>query len=281
MRSPSPRLPRRLIVTSIGAGLILSLVSLVLLAQQTERTATPPTRPAGMSPASDTALTDESALLPTIPLNAAENPPAVMVSRGIIGPIPGELPPDPDNSKHLYGYDGPYYNTSALDGQVKVVDQSLYFWPTSTWKASGMLRNQTRCPIRITGLTARLLGSHGELITTATMVPPVTELRPGEPGPFIIGSSIERSQVKSVKWHIDYVLGTDTPRSFELQVNRQEVQPGTNFFFRATIHNAATITARDVHVVVAWLSIQDNRLLYVTTAKFGFDSDPKDLKRYH
>src|SRR5580693_1558654 len=163
-RSAYPR--RSLFVISALAGILL-LVSVDLFARQK----TPPVN-SSSSPQATTSSPGEDAraLLPTIPSSPRLSPPS-----GYAGSIPGDVAPvaDPDGYKNLYGYSGPYYNTTNLDGRVVVLDHALYTWPTSTWKVSGMLRNQARTPVHIAGVTARLLGSKGQLLATASGTVPV------------------------------------------------------------------------------------------------------------
>jgi hypothetical protein len=172
---------------------------------------------------------------------------------------------DPDETKNLYGYSGPYYNTTNLDGRVVVLDHTLYTWPTSTWKVSGMLRNQARTPVHIAGVTARLLGSKGQLLATASGTVPVSDLRPGEPGPFVIVAPVRASDVKATEWHIDYVSGEAASRLFVLDVVTQQASAEDGYYYLGEIQNAAPIENR-VHMVAAWLDWQ-GRVLFVDSPK--------------
>lgn len=223
-----------------------------------------------------TSADEARALLPRIPLAVVTStqrlPPGV--APAFEGPFPGEQPPDPDGFKVLYGYTGPFYNTSNLNGQVVVLSQTLYTWPTPTWEMTGILRNQTRCPIALNTLSAQLLGSNGEVIGTATATLPVANLRPGEPGPFTIQAPIAAEAVKSVEWHADFSPTQAPLRQFTFKIwNSSEAPDGSSYTLDASIENDASSTANGTSVVLAWLD-ENGRVLYVGSAKMNPYTQP-------
>jgi hypothetical protein len=234
-----------------------------------------PCSPAPSSTEPSVVAADAAILLPLIP-----PPPAIPhgPTGGILGPLPGEVtqPPNPDEDKNLYGYSGPYYNTASLDGRVIVLDKTTHVWSTSTWKVSGLIRNQTRCTIHVVGLTGRLLGVAGKLLDTVTTSVPVSDLRPGEPGPFLIEApQVATSAVKSVIWQLDYLLAESASRLFELNVYKGE-RSGSSYYLDGLIHNAATTTARGVRVVAAWFDLgEKGAVLHVSSVKLRRLSNPK------
>jgi hypothetical protein len=267
----------RPLIISVAAGLVVVVGCLELFAQQTN-----PLVPSSCLPSASSVPTDARALLPLVPsspdvVSQMKLPPGV--SAAAPAPIQGSIPaPDPDNFKVLYGYSGPYYNTANLDGQVAVIGKSLYAWPISTWKVSGMLRNQTRCPVHIIEISARLLGSHGELLSTATATVPVAELRPGEPGPFIMQASLASQEISSVDWHIVYVISQTPSRPFTFDIYEEgKVLNDSRYDLVGSIRSLSTTTARGVRVVVAWLD-EKSRVVYLDDTKIRLTSDPTHLK---
>jgi hypothetical protein len=266
--------------------LLLALASLSLSAQQEssasqQKNSSLPSfcAPAPSSANPEMLEADARTLLPRIPLPKTTSHLALPagVAPGIMGRLPGEAPPDPDEFQALYGYSGPYYNTTNLDGQVVVLNQSLYTWPTTTWKVTGMLRNQSRCPIHVTKLTARLLGAQGNLLASVTTTVPVAELRPGEPGPFVIEAPlIMATDVKTIDWNVAYTPAQAAPRLFTFGTYEDgKVLGGSRYDLVGSIRNADTTPARDVHVVVAWLDFQGSgRVLYVASVKLRLVSGP-------
>jgi hypothetical protein len=220
---------------------------------------------------------DPAAQLPTIPPPPRMSPPPLL--QGVsaeASPFPSGsvAAPDPDAFKTLYGYFGPYYNTTTLDGRVLVLVKSLYVWPTSTWKASGMLRNQTRCPIRVTRVTAQLLGSRAELLATVAAAVFVPELRPGEPGPFAIEAPLPSLDIKTVEWHVDYEPAQGGSRLFEFSVYSEQVSSEYGYYLLGSIRNAAPST-HSVRIIAAWLDSQ-NRVLFADSPKISFIADSSD-----
>ncbi len=280
---------RRSLLISVGAVLVLGLVSFGLFAQQKPSTSQKKTdsslsslcSPAPSSTDPNAAAADAAALLPVIPTppdTVSHFSPPPGVSLAAPAPSPDRsAAPDANAFKSLYGYYGPYFNTANLDGKVIVLDTSVFTWSTSTWKVTGMLRNQTRCSVRITGLTARLIGPHGEPLATATTTVPVDFLRPGEPGPFEIEAPHPGGEVTAIDWHVDYVFAQAAPRMFQFKVYEDGLsEGGTRYDLGGTIRNLATTTARDTRVTVAWLDYEGNgRVRYVTSAKLRYISDPR------
>ncbi len=263
---PKPTISRSSRRRAALVGLILCALLLAgaigLYAQQKGSIASslPPSCQTPLVAADSTSSAAEAqALLPVIP------PQSSPATGGFIGAMPGEPAPNPDRFQTLYGFHGPYYNTTDLDGQIAVLESSVYYWPTATWKATGLLRNQTRCPVHINSLTARLLGSNGELLATATAIIPVDDLRAGEPAPFTIESSIPSDTVKTVDWHISSEAGQTTVRLFDFEIYHAQVAHDGAYSLLGQIRNDAAATS-SVRVVAAWLDQQGNgRVLFVDT----------------
>lgn len=264
MKSPIPHSSR--ISLALFAGLFV-VAALALLAQKPSAPSSPL---AGTQVPASSSSTETDSLLPTIPMPPSSFEwPVPATSRILKGPMPGVPPPDPDELKALYGYYGPYYNTTNLDGRMAVIERSVYLWPGATWKASGMLRNQTRDPVRVNEMTAHLLGSRGELLATATATLPVADLRPGEPGPFVIEAPLAKEDVATVDWHIDYTSVPSGPRPLVFHKDKRK-SPRRNeplYSLLGYVHNDATTTIQNVQVVAAWLDDHD-RVRYVDHLAF-------------
>jgi hypothetical protein len=262
------------ILTSVGVCILL-LVGVDLFAQDnpTSRHLSPPE--SIEMPSSSTAAADAAALLPTIP-QATDTP--------LLGPLPKDVSPtapvmpgmpvpDPDAFKNLYGYSGPYYNTTDLDNRVAVLDSSVNIWPSASWKATGLLRNQTGKSVHIRSLTVRLLGSDGKVIATVSAQLPLDDLRPGEPGPFMIQTAVPSVYVKSYSWQVENDPVQDGPRSIVLGIDESGIFNGTDYLLFGSLRNAATTTAEGVGVIAAWLDKQ-GKVLYVASPKIRLQSDP-------
>ncbi len=248
---------------------LLIVASSGLFAQQ--KNSPPSLSPSCLTPLvaeeSSSSATEARALLPLIP-SEPPAPPLASSDTSLVpeGPLPGELSPSPDGFKDLYGYEGPYYNTTHLDGRVVVLNSSVYTWPASTWKAAGMIRNQTRCPMQIRGVSARLLGPQGELIGTATATLPIDTLRAGEPGPFVIAAPVGANKVVSVEWHVDSTIAPSPARQFDFNIWYNAASPVDGYAYKlyGSVTNKSTTSYRDTSVVVAWLD-SGNRVLYVAS----------------
>jgi hypothetical protein len=275
----SPSLYRPLgIAAGVGLVTLFALASMALPEQRSPSFALPsycfPPAPQNATSAAAYAIE----LLPVISPSSPTTSSSLLSgdAPSLEGPLPGEAPPNPDDFRVLYGYRGPDYNTAALDGKVVVLPSSLYTWPTSTWKVTGLFRNQTRCPIHINSVSARLLGSQGELLETATATLLVDNIRPGEPAPLVIEAPLSPGAVKTVEWAVDS-SPTPTPiRQFEFAIWSAEKAPdGASYTLDGMITSDASTTARGTSVVVAWLD-ENNRVLYVDSTKMNPYVNPAD-----
>jgi hypothetical protein len=110
-------------------------------------------------------------------------------------------------SKNLAGFRGPYYTTDLEAGEVVVLKETLTTAREGTWQAWGLVRNETPMPVGEVNVTASLIGAGGAVLDRPSTEVPVDPLRPGEPGPFIITSTVEAARVTSLEW----LIVTDPP----------------------------------------------------------------------
>ncbi len=232
-------MPIKIVTTALLTGLLLG--GYILLAQTQETNA------------------------PHQPGRAANMRPVGEVAEGVIGSIPGVSSPDPDAYKNIQGFYGPYYNSARLDDAVRVIPQSVYIWPGDTWKASGVLRNQTHSAVSVAAVTVRLLGINNVLLKVAKAAVPVKELRSGEPGPFVIEALVPTEEVKAVEWLVDYRLIDEEERQFDLEVIQRGRASGHSLYsLFGRVVNSREDSSRDVRVVAAWLD-NNRRVIYVDT----------------
>lgn len=260
---------RQPLVISALASILLILAGAGLWAE------TPSTRVPSLGPTSPVANTsspqpsDSEALLPRIPPRRKEpmRLEGVAVDEMVAKVPSGTFHHDPDEYKSLYGFYGPFYNTTDLDGRVVVLEQTVYAWPTAKWKASGMVRNQTRQPVHINSVSAILRGPHGEVLDTVVTSIPVSNLRPGEPGPFVIESALLRSTVSTVEWRLDFELSPDKPRLLVFDIiDDRGSREGSLYDLFVTIRSEYDSKTRRARIVAAWLDDQE-RVIYVDSLK--------------
>ena len=257
-----PQSLRRLLLIVALLALLLGAGALALFAQEK----TPPAAIPRSSPS--TSSTDLS-LLPLIPRASDKAPLPPGVTLRSAPAMLGDAPPSPDEFKLLYGYQGRYYNVANLDGHVAVVNQSVYVWPMVTWKASGLLRNQTRSDTHVNRLTARLLGKDGSLLATASANLFVNDLRPGEPGPFVIEAPIPSREIAAIDWQVEAGPSESVPRPFVIERDMRKVSlhNGLSYWLVGSLENDGTTTTSSVKAVVAVLDDQ-KRVRFVTSPVF-------------
>ena len=267
----------RPIIFTIGVVIIiLCFTGFSLLALENINSRSP-SSPSGPTDCYSLTITIEeaTAFLPVIPERPGfpSQQPQLFASR-----LPGTIQPNPDNYKDLYGYLGPYYNPAAINGKVVILDSSLYQWPGPTWKASGLVRNQTRCPIHLKSLTARLRGPKGELLDTVNAVLPVDGLRPGEPGPFTIQAPISPTNIRSIDWSIDFEPTYLVARPFIFRIFYERYENNQAYSLYGEIKNSSTSKAA-TRMAAAWLDEQ-NRVIFVASPKIAWVAEKPETPAY-
>jgi hypothetical protein len=266
---------RRPVVLLCILGVVLALLFLdgVLVAENLESTPkinsqvpdTPSSTealPAGVCPP------DASVKLPRIPRRPKESETPLIPGVSNWAPPTGQKL-DPNMYRSLLGFYGPYYNIKELDGQVRVLDNTVYVWPRELWGATGLFRNQTCGAVRIIGLTAHLFGARGEVLAVETATLPVTEVRAGEPAPFVIESSIASSAIAAVKWEVEHTPTQIGSRNLKFQFYEDGQRPNeAGYWLSGSVFNLGDTIAEDVHIVAAWLDSMD-RVIYVASPKVG------------
>lgn len=258
----------------LGVVLVLFFLGGVLVAQNLESTPKINSQVADTAPSSEELPVngcysgEASAKLPRIPRRTKEaETPLIPGVSNWAPPTHQKVKPNSYNS--LLGFYGPYYNIKDLDGQVRVLDSTVFVWPREYWRATGLLRNQTCEAVRITGLTAHLFGPHGEVLTVETATLPVNEARAGEPVPFVIESSIVSSEITAVEWEVQHAPTQIGSRSLKFQFYEDGQRPNeAGYWLSGSVFNVGDTIAEDVHIVAAWLDSMD-RVIYVASPRVG------------
>ncbi len=195
-------------------------------------------------------------------------------------PSPGEPQPpeDPDAWKGLMGFIGPYYNLELRAQAVVVLEQSVTTTTQGSWGAWGLVRNETPHPVGKVHVTASLLRADGTLLGEATGQVPVDPLRPGEPGPFSLTSTVAAAEVAGVEWSV----GAGTPSSlaprdleillfWDLPYGDRERDPLLDpetppypYVQFGRMHNLGTVPLPDPGVVGAWVNGEDRIVMVVS-----------------
>ena len=210
------------------------------------------------------------------------------------GPSSALPSPDPDAFRALYGYQGPYYRADISGHNVVVLSQTVYQWPVTDWKVSGLIRNETGSDVKVTALTARLFDSRGNELGSAAAWLPLDRLRPGEPAPFVITTSVPRSSVSSIDWRINYTPSGPSNRLFQIvrywQLPFGDRQRHTGYPFDdpskppypyvvfGSFRNASAETVDDARLLGAWLDDQ-RRVIYVDWFSFLPAADPNHVPK--
>ncbi|MGC9400796.1 MAG: FxLYD domain-containing protein [Anaerolineae bacterium] len=121
-----------------------------------------------------------------------------------------QLQEEPLVWRRLYGFKGPYYATELKAGEVIVLEQAVSTTVKGAWRAWGLVRNEIPEAVGQVVVMASLLGADGAVLDMPSAEVPVDPLRPGEPGPFAITSTVEAEEVASVEWVVEW--GSPNPR---------------------------------------------------------------------
>ena len=183
----------------------------------------------------------------------------------------------PETHRVLKGFIGRYYASLVNGNAVTVLQESLTIADSGTWRAWGLVRNETMRNVGNVTVSATLFGRDGTLLDRVSAKVPVSVLRPGEPGPFTIRSTISVSDVARVEWSVEPgALNPAVSRDFIVQPF-WEVPFGVSewrgvkrndspypYVLSAGFTNLGSRIQRAT-LVVAWLD-ENNRVVWVETA---------------
>ncbi len=181
-------------------------------------------------------------------------------------------------TRHLEGFVGSRWLGRISGDGPTVVASSVRIRPTGAFTATGLARNEGDTPVDTIQVTARLLDADGVELARETVTSPVHAVRPGEPVPFVLRSTVPAATVVDVEWAAAGIGEADeSTRAFawtpywerpaggepvDLYLHRDGDGPRPYLLFGS----AASVGTEAIHqpeVVVAWLSAA-GRLLAVT-----------------
>lgn len=122
------------------------------------------------------------------------------------------------------GFRGPFYATSTSGVGVVVLESTVMSTTTGTWRAWGLLRNDTSEDAAGIRVAATLLGEGGAVLDRAYAEVAVEPLRPGEPAPFSLISHERAGEVLGVQWAVEVTTGMST-RSRDLIIDEMWEMP--------------------------------------------------------
>lgn len=198
---------------------------------------------------------------------------------GVSNSAPSIHKAEPDETKLLLGYYGPYYNVKDLNGEVIVLKKTIRTGNgNDLWKATGIVRNQSCQAIHIDSIEAEAFDSRGESLGIALAAVSVKELRPGEPAPFTVEANLPLATVGSVLWRVNSrpISRLDNHLRINVYENRQAEGQSLYSLF-GSLTNTSNETLSKVSVVAAWLDSQ-GRLIYLAYPKMRSAKDPLKTK---
>jgi hypothetical protein len=195
------------------------------------------------------------------------------------------------------GYAGPQYEDRA-SGRVIVLTNTLANEKGSTWGTAGLLLNESATVVELSNVTGILLDRTGKEIVSVEAALLLPTMRPGEPVPFTVSSTISSEEVASVTWKISYARGLREDRIKAMSVERTPETRRTLDFSTywtrpygehdrlygypqndtaegpypyvvfGSIHNYGALPIEDASMVAAWLDnagrvIHVDRLLFL------------------
>lgn len=220
-------------------------------------------------------------LLPVLPAENSEEG-AIGLPKGVAKSAPSaDLPIDPDEPKALLGYLGPYYNVDHLDGRVVVLQRSVHSSPDAfgILHVTGLIRNQTCDDVRITAVTATFRDGEGRAVDAASAVIPISEVRAGEPVPFIVENArADSRQVAAIEWDVVWeAVGSASSRSFRIDIfEARSVHGRTRYSLAGALQNIGETRVASAHVVAAWLN-EAGQVTYVAFPAMRRMEDPARL----
>lgn len=198
-------------------------------------------------------------------------------------PIEEDDPSDPTEWRSLLGFEGPYYVGTLTAGDVVVIPESVTTSTSGTWRAWGLVRNETG-GLSDASVTASLLSADGTLLAEVTAPVLVDALRPGEPGPFVLESAVAAGDVADVNWAVTSTPPASTPvRDLQILAPIWDIpygewsadaplvawkDPPLPYVALGDVENLSADVVQQPHIAAAWLD-PDGRVVWVETTLVG------------
>jgi hypothetical protein len=198
---------------------------------------------------------------------------------------PAEEDQSQDDStwRSLLGFAGPYFAKQG-SGELVLLPGSVFVTSDGPWRAWGFVRNESLLPLGAT-VTAALFDGGGNALATVTTEVPVTPLRPGEPGPFMLASDTPVSEVAQVEWSVN-VMAPAPPKArdflvmlhwglpygdrppFDLVYTDPVGPPPYPYVLAGEAENLHSLPVATPSIVVAWLD-ESLRVRWLASVRAG------------
>jgi hypothetical protein len=172
-------------------------------------------------------------------------------------------------ARHLEGFVGSHWLGAVRGTGPVVLEPTVSAAPVQgAYGAVGLARNEGDHELPAIEVTARLFDDAGVELATATATSPIRGVRPGEPVPFTLVTSVPNDTVASVEWSAAPVAtAAATSRRLawtswwerpaggepvELYLYRDPAGP-TPYLLFGSVENVGDASVRSPEVVVAWL----------------------------
>ena len=184
----------------------------------------------------------------------------------------GEAGASESDWRSLAGFTGRSFTTDRAADAVVVLSPSVTVAPApdGSWRAIGLVRNETNAVAPAVSVRADLVGADGVVLGQATAVAAVGNVRPGEPVPFeILAPDVPAASVASVAWSAgaaENARGSGSRafeiatfwtrpaggRAIESDLHRDNGNPTDHLVF-GTVTNVGDAAIGPVMVYAAWL----------------------------
>lgn len=192
-----------------------------------------------------------------------------------------------DNVSGVYGNSNTYKWVSAVTSEgVIVLPETVTTATDGSWRAWGLVRNETTKTVGSVAVHARLLDVSGIVLDEASGRVVVDPLRPGEPAPFAIDTNLPAGAVADVEWTVTSGSPTGATRKLRVQSGKmfgygdftyRGIRPLELNYYRdpptppypevgfGRVDNESGVAIRSPRVVIAWTDRISDRVLWVTT----------------
>jgi hypothetical protein len=114
---------------------------------------------------------------------------------------PGEVdPPNRDAWKDLLGFQGNFFADEVTGEGVVLLPGSVSSPQAESWRATGLVRNETTVAKPPVSVSTLLYDASGSLLDAPRAATGIGAVRPGEPAPFMVTSDIAANRVRSWDW---------------------------------------------------------------------------------
>lgn len=193
-----------------------------------------------------------------------------------------EITIEEDTPVNFKGFVGKYYS-KKINNVIKILDNTVTIHNKSgNWSSLGLIRNETNGNLDSASIIAVLKDNEGNILDEIENTILVEGIRPGEPAPFSITTTIPFENVSDVEWKVKKIQSPPKNRDFITYVNwelpfgtdtygftKREDAPYPYVIFTSFENLGTDVTT--AKIVIAWIN-EEGQVVWIEESNLDENS---------